>query len=218
MNHYKSLLSRLQAEVDLVPQNGIYNECDKLLELIGAPRVGLDSLSIPDVVKSTRHLMETCHVLEEALAREKERLEVQQTAIMELKAIQDKLRQLVEETVASKDDSLREGDKMSEDEDPSTGENDLSQQLQSDLKYVAQCIMQQSTGGLSASSVEDKSLEKTVNTLVDKCFMASTPEDAYISTVDEGIPTQIVGILKQSCVVETFKHDANLIRLIDYRS
>ena len=219
------ILDSIQVEIDLLPQNGVYAKCDELLNhLEGSPLLPtteLEDAFAAEVILSTRQVAQTDQVLKEAIQREQEKLEAMQTSIAEQTAIQKKLKELEGNATFLTGTSAAAAAAAAErptDSGQQKNEQELNQQLKEALRYLTEYIDQQCERGKAAqqqnSDTPAMRLDELISKLLERAI--ASPEDPYISVSDDRIQPKHVELLRQCWMVQSFKDDESLIRLVDY--
>jgi hypothetical protein len=233
----------LQTELDLLPANELSQESTSMLhrisQLNNAPTSDIDNAEDErkysiELVESYHELIQTNGILQQSIERERGRL----------RKMQDwkEQHQLVKETLQARHleqtNSDREHSQVDVDEPLSNGELQLdNQRLKDHFRYVAEYIQKQreelpvkakakqSTNqlqptnepvGRGAGAVTYWSLDQLVFKLIERLY--SSPEDPYLLVDVSPIDTEHVTLLSRCHMLETFKDDINMIKLIDYEN
>ena len=236
------MLSYLKTETALVPENGVYQECDRLLEQLEQLSPSSEAAAqeqrdmyATEMVDSFHQLVQTNQLLAESIQRERQKLDAMETSVAELTEIKRVLSPMQSEQpaeelgrqsagVSSTDPVAMEEDVIFRQEDEEKRRN---QQLKDDLSYLARCLDKQSRlhvdghqpGAPSApensTATSIMGLDEFVLELLDR--LLSSPDDPYLSVdEDSRIRPDHVDLLKNCWMVQAFKDDESLIRLFDY--
>jgi hypothetical protein len=239
------LQDMLQTELDLLPANELSQESNSMLRRILQPNEQ-DTATIGDddddddanderkysieLVESYHELQQTNAVLRQNIERERGRL----------RKMQDwkEQHQRVHETLQTQARHLERTDRAHahvdehEHEPLSHGELQLeNQRLKDDFRYVAEYIekqrepppvkankqsnQQQPTDEPPGrSAVTYWSLDQLIFKLMER--LHSSPEDPYLLVDVSPIDTEHVALLSRCHMLETFKDDISMIKLIDY--
>ena len=236
------MLSNLKTETDLLSDNGVYQECDRLLEqreqmsLSGGTAAHEQrDMYAAEVVDSFHQLVQTNQILSESIQWEKQKLEAMETSVAELTEIKRVVSGMQSKKATSEDPKRQAAgsasiDVVSMEKDATAFQDEeekrQNQQLKDDLSYLASCLdkllqheNKTDTLAIQENRTDDTTskmgLDELVLELLDQLF--SSPDAPYLS-VDEDSRTRPdhVDLLKKCWMVQTFRDDENLIRLLDY--
>jgi hypothetical protein len=236
----------LQTELDLLPANELAQESSLMLrrisQLNNATTSDIDNADDErkysiELVESYHELLQTNAILRQSIERERGRLRKMQDWKEQHQRVHETL-QARHLEMANLDREHAEGDV-----DAPVSHDELqleNQRLKDHFRYVAEYIQKQreeppplkakakakqSTNqpqptdkpvGQGAVAVTYWSLDQLVFKLMER--LRSSPEDPYLLVDVSPIDTEHVALLSRCHMLETFKDDINMIKLIDYEN
>jgi hypothetical protein len=238
----------LQTELDLLPANELTQESNSMLRRLlqqdtnnatGTAATASDD-NANDERKYSIEIVESYHELQQTNAMLRQRIEREQGRLRKMEDWKEQ-HQRVHETLQTQARNLErtdrahaQVDKHEREHEPfSHGELQLeNQRLKDCFRYVAECIQKQREPPPVKAKQSNQhqpideppgrgavtywSLDQFIFKLMER--LRSSPEDPYLLVDVSPIDTAHVTLLYRCHMLETFKGDINIIKLIDYEN
>jgi hypothetical protein len=236
----------LQTELDLLPANELAQESNSMLRRILQPNeqdtttatAADDDDNANDEIRYSMELVESYHELQQTNAILRKSIERERGRLRKMQDWKEQ-HQRVHETLQTQARHLERTDRdhteVNEHEPLSNEALQLeNQRLKDDFRYVAEYIQKQREPPAPVKSKQSNqqhqpsdelpgrgavtywSLDQLIFKLLER--LHSSPEDPYLLVDVSPIDTQHVALLFRCHMLETFKDDINMIKLIDYEN